>query len=174
MNTPRRFKLFPQEAHWWSANDYGHVVDTTQAIGAKTVLEFGPGSSTLSLIEGGALSIDACEDNEHWAKVHEERIAKRFPSIVRIVPYVWNDPLTIKAIEGRSYDMALIDGPHGTPARPAVLRYCLTRCKSVLMCCEDYYGRGLREEARVIAMRYGRSFTVTETGPLAGSFALIQ
>lgn len=167
------FALYPEERRWWSFNDYRHVLETTRRLQPKTVLEFGPGSSTLALIEGGAKAIDCCEDNPDWEKVYRERLVGRFRELVSIVPYVWSDPLSIPAIDSRTYDMALIDGPLGTDRRGVVLDYCLDRCIAVLMCCETWKTRGLRAQIIQTAERRSKQIELVETGPLAGSFALL-
>lgn len=168
----RVFTLYPKERHWWSFNDYGAVLDTMLALKPKRVLEFGPGSSTLALIEGGATHIDTLEDAEDWAQVYEERLAKRYPSIVRLHRYAWADPLSIKAIDQQRYDLALIDGPLGTDSRGAVVRYCLDRCKAVLVPTESK-NPGFREEIMRIAASGPYPIEIRETGPLSGAFALI-
>lgn len=164
------FKLYPEERHWWSFNDYGHVLDVVRARGAKRILEFGPGSSTLALIEGGATTIDTCEDNPDWAQVYEDRLAGRFPEIVRVHRYEPGTagPLGLKG----GYDLGLIDGPLGTQNRGPAIRYAIARCAAVLVPTEDR-NPSHRAEIRSIAEAYGWSMTVTETGPLSGGFALL-
>lgn len=175
------FRLYPEEARWWSFQDYQAVLDVARRLRPGRVLEFGPGSSTLALIEGGAAEIDTCEDNPDWAQVYEERLARRFPepgwpAVVRLHRYEWPDaaPLSIPAVDGGLFDLALIDGPLGTERRPDVLRYCLQRCVYVLMPTEEHKTRawlwplieGIAREAGVPAERW-------DTGPLSGAFALV-
>lgn len=170
------FKLYPVEARWWSFNDYAAVLLAMAATGAKRVLEFGPGSSTLALIEGGAESIDTCEDSPDWAKVYEERLERRYPDVVKLHRYVWPEgaPLCIPALAGRLYDLALIDGPLGTERRPDVLRYALERCVYVLMPTEEFKTRAwLRPLIEAIAAEAGAPVEIWETGPLSGAFALV-
>lgn len=175
----RSFRLYPVEARWWSFQDFGHVLDIMQRLQPKRVLEFGPGSSTLALIEGGADHVDCCEDDPKWFAVYRERLGDRYPQIVTMVPYHWADPVVIPALDGKRYDLGLVDGPLGTPNRPAAIEYCLQRCESVLAPCEDWSASGCRWDAPLpkvcvdLALKYGRSIEITETGPLSGSFALI-
>lgn len=170
----QRFKLYPQEQRWWSFQDYQAVLDAMAKTGAKRILEFGPGSSTLALIEAGAEHIECCEDDPQWGRVYQERLADRFPGIVTIRPYTFADPLEIPDLVGRTFDMALIDGPRGTENRPVVLRYVLTRCRWVLMCCEEWQTRAwLRPIILEAAHEAGRPVEFTVTGPLSGAFALI-
>ena len=170
------FALYPEEARWWSFNDYQAVLDGLDFTGAKRVLEFGPGSSTLALIEGGATSVDTCEDSPDWAGVYEERLVRRFPDVVRLHRYEWplSTPLSIEAIDGQRFDLALIDGPLGTERRPEVLRYALDRCTWVLMPTEEHKTRPvLRGRIEAIAAEVGVRCVITETGPLSGAFALL-
>lgn len=170
------FEFYPSEPQrWWSPNDYGAVLGVMEFLKPKKVLEFGPGWSTRALIEGGATKIDSCEDNPDWFAVHAERLEALFPSIVTLQPYVWSDPVFIPAINRRRYDLALIDGPHGTLNRPAVIAYALARCKAVLVPTEEMaYGKGaLRPHIERLAQEFGFSAEWMETGPDSGGFALL-
>jgi hypothetical protein len=167
----RTFALYPEERHWWSFNDYGHVLDTVRALGAKRILEFGPGSSTLALIEGGATTIDTCEDQPDWAEVYEERLAGKYPG-VRVHRFTLAPALSIPAIDAERYDLALIDGPRSTERRGPAIRYALARCAAVLLPTEDR-NRHFRGEIQAIADELGWAMVVTDTGPLSGGFALL-
>lgn len=165
------FRLYPEERHWWSFSDYRAVLETMRALQPKRVLEFGPGSSTLALIEGGAERVDTCEDDPEWAEVYEDRLQRKFPDVVRLYRYVWADPLAIPAIDGDRYDLALIDGPRDTMSRLAVVRYALERCAAVLVPAE-LESEDFLPALRAIAAERGWDLSVRETGPLAGGFAL--
>lgn len=175
----REFRLYPEEKHWWSLADYGAVVDVVRRLGARRVLEFGPGSSTLALIEGGAESIDCCEDEPTWLTTYSERLAGVYPDIVTLHAYRWRDPLRILALDGRWYDLGLIDGPFGTQHRPAAIAYALDRCTAVLVPTEEWRdGRcrpelGLRMAVADLALKHRRKVEIMETGPLSGAFALL-
>lgn len=170
------FRLYPRAEHWWSLADYGAVLAVMQERRPKRVLEFGPGSSTLALIEGGAELVDACEDDPKWEAVYRARLEERFPDVVTIVPYTWSDPVSIPQLERESYDLALIDGPRTTENRVAVVRYCIERCGAVLVPLEEQApGLGyLRPHVIRLAEEYGCELTLTQTGPLAGGFALLS
>lgn len=168
------FKLFPEEAHFWSFNDYRCVRDVTHRLQARSVLEFGPGNSTLALIEGGATKVDTCEDDPVWAGTYIDRIVKRFPAIVTMMHYTWTDPVSVPMVDGERYDMALIDGPFGTERRPAVIEYCIARCDHVLVCCEDLKGPGLKRAILDIALKHRLGYEHMVTGRLAGSFILLD
>src|SRR5512147_916121 len=103
------FKLYPEERHWWSFNDYGATLAAVRHLGARRVLEFGPGSSTLALIEGGATHIDTCEDSPDWAKVYRERLERQYPGIVHLYEYAPGDFDGLdKAIGDQTYDLGMI------------------------------------------------------------------
>jgi len=177
------FKLYPKKAEelgistrWWSANDYQAVLDAMAKTGAKRCLEFGPGSSTLALIEGGATSVDTCEDNPDWAGVYEARIGQHFPEVVRLHRYEWPEGkgLSIPALKKQRFDLTLIDGPHGTERRPDVVRYALARSTWVLVPTEEFKTRAwMRPLIQEIADKAGRPVEFRETGPLSGAFGLI-
>lgn len=170
------FRLYPEEARWWSFQDYQAVFDVVRRLRPGRVLEFGPGSSTLALIEGGSGVIDTCEDNPDWAQVYEERLVDRFPGAVRLHRYQFADPLVTvnPEVDAAIFDLALIDGPRGTENRPAVLRYCLKRCLHVLMPCEEWQTRAwLRPIISAQAAEVGAPVEFFETGPLSGAFALV-
>lgn len=168
-----RFELYPEEQAWWSFADYAAVLEVTRRLAPRAVLEFGPGSSTLALIEGGAGLVTACEDDEHWATIADQRIVARFPTRVELVRYIVADPIEIPGVDDRRFDLALIDGPLRPADRLPVLRYCLDRCAHVLIACENADGKGLRPAIARIARLRGNPVEYLETGPLAGSFALL-
>lgn len=172
MTEPRTFRLYPAERHWWSFADYGAVLDAVVARQARRILEFGPGSSTLALVEGGATWVDTCEDAPDWARVYEDRLQGKYPAIVHVHRYDFVEPLNIPAIDGQRYDLALVDGPLGTDRRPAVVEYCLDRCAAVLVPTEEK-NPSLRRALLEIARRRGWAIDIRETGPLSGAFALL-
>jgi hypothetical protein len=192
----RQFQLYPEERHWWSFNDYGAVVDAVADLKAARddgrvraqaefgaepfalefdpafrALEFGPGSSTLSLIEGGATHIDTCEDDDHWATVHQDRLVSRFPDIVHIHRYVWSQRICVPTIDGRTYDVGLIDGPRASTKRVPVLNYALERCTAVILAMDAT--PGLTRRFDQITKGGAHTVEIRETGPHAGRFAII-
>lgn len=169
----RAFQLFKEPAHWWSFADYGAVLDVVERRQAKRVLEFGPGSSTLALIEGGATHIDTVEDDPDWAQVWEERLQQRFPEIVHVHRYAWMDPIEIPSIDvACRYDLALIDGPKAIERRTAAIAYAIARCAAVLVPTEDIY-EGFRQTILDLASENRLHVELMETGPLQGAFALL-
>lgn len=169
------FRLYPDEQRWWSFSDYAAVLAVMRRLQPARVLEFGPGSSTLSLIEGGARHVDCCEDDPTWWKVYRRSLEMRFPEIVNLVRYYWQDPVTVPELDHERYDLALIDGPRETPKRPQVIEYCLARCAYVLVPTESNEGsRLIRETCEDLAARTFRKLSFMETGPCAGGFALFD
>jgi len=168
----RTFKLFKEPAHWWSMNDHAAVFDVVTRLGAKRVLEFGPGSSTLALIEAGATAIDTCESDPDWAQVWEARLQTKYPEIVKVHRYDSAEPLSILAVDAQKYDLALIDGPRAIEERPAAIKYALARSAAVLVPTEDVY-----PEFRAVIAKLAKSrrlrMDLLETGPLQGAFALL-
>lgn len=170
----REFRLYPEERRWWSFADYGAVLDVMAEVKPHRVLEFGPGSSTLALIEGGARWIDCCEDDPDWAEVYEKRLAGVYRN-VQIRRYDWSDPVCVPEIPSYArFDFALIDGPRATPRRPAVIRYCLDRCAVVMVPREDHNSRGLCADIEAIAEERGLPVEIIHSGPLSGSFAILR
>lgn len=176
------FHLFPTEQRWWSFADYQAVLDVMAETEARFVIEFGPGSSTLALLEGGASRIDTCESDPTWAQTYRPRLERVFPNVygfVRIHEYTyeWPVPLTIPELDGRHFDLALIDGPRCTEHRPLAIRYCLDRCRVVLVPTEDE-GRVESSYLRPILMdlgtEYGFAVEFRNTGPAAGGFAVMR
>lgn len=168
------FRLYPVEQHWCSFNDYGVVLSTVQRLGARRILEFGPGWSTLALIEGGADWIDACEDDPHYFARYVRLIEDRFPAKVAMRGYTYRLPLYVPYVDGR-YDLAVIDGPRDTDKRPAVVEYALECADAVLVPLEEGENDGgiLRD---FIATR-PRDCSVEwieDAGPLAGAWALLR
>lgn len=173
--TAREFAFYPPEgAHWCSRADYGHMLDVVRAHRARRILEFGPGTSTLALIEGGAQHIDCCEDDPEWYAVWVERLQARFPDVVHMRAYTWRPILHIEGVNGNRYDLAVIDGPHSTERRAAPLVYSLINCDRVLVALEEQSEPG---HFRPVVERYARTFRrsvdIVQTGPLAGAYALI-
>lgn len=169
------FRLYPEEQHWWSFNDYGAVLAVMQRLQAKRVLEFGPGSSTLALIEGGATSIDALEDDPHWASVYRERLQARYPDIVQLHQFDLRDAGDYRVSQAWGlYDLALIDGPLDRHARVGILRACVEEwlVRAVLIPLDN--SREMMDVVQALTQRPELRVEVMETGPLAGAFALID
>ena len=104
----------------------------------------------------------------------QNRIERRFPNVVRMRPYTWREPLRILGVDGEAYDLGIVDGPHQLIRRPTAIRYAMARCRRVLVPLEESEGTGvLRQFVETLAAEAGRPLHITETGPLAGAYALI-
>jgi hypothetical protein len=96
----------------------------------KTAIEFGPGNSTLALIDGGVDRIETFEQCFDRAKA----IRGEFGAGVRVHVYA-PDELPIRyALPLTSYDLALIDGPtvNNPPARLNAALFCFSLAKRVM------------------------------------------
>jgi hypothetical protein len=95
----------------------------------------------------------------------------RFPEIVTIHQYEWAQKLSIPALDDQAFDLALIDGPKEAAKRLPVLTYALQRATAVLVPVDD--SKGLVTRLEQLAKGKTHAVQIMETGPLAGSFALI-
>lgn len=169
------FALYPEETHFWSFNDYQAVLDAMTRLQPTRVLEFGPGSSTLALVEGGAAAIDTCEDDPEWATVYRPRLEQRFPGVVRVHGYRFSDPIVVDELMGERFDFALVDGPHRLDRRRPALAFALARCSAVLIPTEDFRpgDASLRQMIKAEAWLHDFEVEWMETGPHSGGFALL-
>lgn len=168
----RKFALYPEERHWWSFNDYGAVLDAMRRFQPKRVVEFGPGSSTLALIEGGAQEIVTFEEDPSWADVYRERLVKKYTPIVDLQMYDPKPPLKLPKMA--RFDFALVDGPKGSTSRPPIIAWCLRNADVVMVPTETHHSKGIRDEIAKAAKKAGRTKVEwIETGPLSGGFAII-
>lgn len=105
------FKLYPIERGTFPFADYGNLLK--YATGAKSALEFGPGLSTLALVEAGVSEIVTCEHDPQWLQEARTRL-KEFPG-VRVEEYqnVAPEALCV-ALDGHpQFDLAFVDSPSG-------------------------------------------------------------
>jgi hypothetical protein len=101
------FKLYTVERECLPFVDYATLLREFQ--GVKTVLEFGPGVSTLALIEAGVEKIVTLEHLPEWFNKAVEKF-KDYPQ-VEIRPY-WDEPTVLADVE-EDFDVALVDSPKG-------------------------------------------------------------
>lgn len=144
----RTFALYPVERPgpggkptWFPFSDYGAVLDIVVRLRPSSVLEFGPGASTLALVEGGADSIVTLEDDLSW---FERRVAEfaAFPQ-VSVFLYRHADLPDIPWLAGMRFDFGFVDGPVATEARGAEIAFALARCRAVA--CHDAGRDGVRQ-----------------------------
>lgn len=103
------FKLFPQPTKACSFADYGFLLNAYK--GVKSLLEFGPGATTLAAIEAGVQEIVCLEYDMEWMNAAKERF-KEYPN-VKIGAFV-NCPEcpTTLPLE-KTFEMAFVDSPKG-------------------------------------------------------------
>jgi hypothetical protein len=101
------FKLYTVEQDCLPFRDYAALLKEFQ--GAKTALEFGPGVSTLALIEAGVEKIVTLEHLAEWYDKALEKF-KDYPQ-VEIRQY-YDEPTVLADVE-EDFDVALVDSPKG-------------------------------------------------------------
>lgn len=109
--------LYPN-TKFLSREHYDEIVRL--ATGCKTALEFGPGATTLALIEAGCERIHTFDHVEKWAD-HYRREFAAYPQ-VSVGEYVNLPRVAFVGGEGlptplMGYDIAIVDGPQGDRTR---------------------------------------------------------
>ena len=105
------FKLYPRQLSTLPFIDYAFIIEEVKRLGAKTALEFGPGYTTLALIEAGVEKIVSLEDNREWAAKKREEFAP-YPQVT--VAHYDNKPqVTADPIAAQEFDLAIVDAPAG-------------------------------------------------------------
>jgi len=169
----RTFKLYPTEWRWWSFADYEGLLSIVERFKPRTVLEFGPGSSTLALVEGGARAVYTCEDDPNWTARNRQRFST-LPMGVGIYEYTWSDPITVPALDAMTFDLGFVDGPRETPKRPPVMRYVVEHCKVAVLPAEERMDRAyLVPHIEALAREYNKSLEWVEVGPLTYAMAIL-
>lgn len=128
----RRFALYPQETHWWSFADHENLTQAIERFTPQRVVEFGPGASTLALLEAGVQTIDTYEDDPKWLSLHKGRIPARFARVVTFHAYRRD---SVPPPPEWPYDLAFVDGPHPTERRLPVIEWARDHSRVVL--CHD-------------------------------------
>jgi hypothetical protein len=103
------FKLYTKESKTFPFADYAAVIEAVK--GARSVLEFGPGISTLALIEAGVPSIVSLEHDPVWLETQKEKF-KDYPQVT-IAQYADTVPVGAAEIALQEFDLALVDSPQG-------------------------------------------------------------
>ena len=111
------FDLYRKERSIFRLEDYGALMEIVLARGIRTVLEFGPGISTLAFIEAGVERITSLEYLPQWRKVAAQEFAQ-YPQVT--IGAFDNAPvIDPPAIAGMSFDLAFVDSPIGEGTRRA-------------------------------------------------------
>lgn len=106
------FALYPDERNIFRFAEYGALLEAVR--GCDSVLEFGPGVSTLALIEAGCGRIVTCEYDPVWLGRAKQMFVD-YPQ-VQVLPYAnrWED--LIPGLAG-GFDIAFVDSPVGEGSR---------------------------------------------------------
>jgi hypothetical protein len=117
------FKLYTEQKPTLSFVDYAQLMLLAQ--GAKSVLEFGPGISTLALIEAGVPKIVSLEHDPEWLETQKEKF-KDYPQVT-IAQYADTVPVGADEIAFQDFDLAFVDSPqgfhHAPPGRKPRVRH---------------------------------------------------
>jgi len=112
------FKLYTEERPTFRFQDYGTLISRVQGDGAKTALEFGPGISTLALIEAGLERVVTLEYDPEWFDKAKERF-REYPQVE--VRRFWDEPEARAELEpDERFDVAFVDSPKGYKNIPGV------------------------------------------------------
>lgn len=103
------FKLYTAQQHTFPFADYGLLMELAKD--AKSVLEFGPGISTLALIEAGVGKIVTLEHDPEWFDVAVAKF-KEYPQVT-VGHYADEVPVTADKIADQEFDLAFVDSPKG-------------------------------------------------------------
>ena len=104
VNRPRRSVSLPTSDHQLLLN---------AAKGAKSILEFGPGTSTRLFLTTDVERIVSCEYIDKWLKVAKEQFADE--PRVEILKFTDTFPVVVEGLGDEKFDMAFVDAPKGWP-----------------------------------------------------------
>jgi hypothetical protein len=115
-----------------------------ERIGAKSVLEFGPGDSTQAFLDMGIEKVVTCEYIDKWLKVAQDRFKK--DKRVRVLKFTDEVPVVVEGLDpDERFDIAFVDAPKGFPpvrkvhpgiedcSRLNTVLFALSRCPVVLL-----------------------------------------
>ena len=81
----------------WRDSDRDRVQAEVERIGAKTVLEFGPGNSTKTFLDLGIEHITTCENVDKWYEVARDRFEHDLR--VRVLKYHDSVPVVVEGLD---------------------------------------------------------------------------
>lgn len=131
------------DAVFFESDDRAQIKREVERLGAKTVLEFGPGDSTQAFLDAGVGKIVTCENIDKWLDVAKDR----FKDDKRVTVLKFEDefPVTVDGLGNETFDIGFVDAPKGfNPVRKIhpgyadcsrlnTLVYALERCNVVLL-----------------------------------------
>lgn len=106
------FRLYKHERSVFSFDDYGALISEIRRVAAKKVLEFGPGISTLALVEAGCSEITTLEYQARWMAIAKDRL--RFYPKVHLMPYENTAEIKVPTLDEKSFDLIFVDSPIGS------------------------------------------------------------
>lgn len=106
------FRLYRDERSVFGFDDYGALISEVKRLDANRVLEFGPGLSTLALVEAGCGDIITLEYQARWRTAAKNRLWQH--KTVKILPYENSPEISIPDLEKSRFDMIFVDSPIGT------------------------------------------------------------
>lgn len=110
------FRFYTEERGVFTFDDYGALLAAAREANAKSILEFGPGASTLALIEAGCERIVTCEYQQPWLSAAAERLAP-YPQ-VDLRRYVNVSDVEVEGLaRDEAFDLAFVDSPLGCEAK---------------------------------------------------------
>lgn len=112
------FKLYSQEHRIFEFVDYAVLMDECRRVKARSVLEFGPGSSTMAFIEAGCDRVVTCEYQDRWLNAAVEKL-KSYPQ-VSVHRFVNKLDVEVHGVSRNDFDLAFVDSPLGAEARSYV------------------------------------------------------
>jgi hypothetical protein len=131
------------EAAFFLAGDKADLAREVERVGAKSVLEFGPGDSTQTFLDIGVEKIVTCENIDKWLGVAKDRFKK--DKRVTVLKFEDEFPVTVDGLGDEMFDIGFVDAPKGfNPVRKVhpgfadcsrlnTLAFALDRCKVVLL-----------------------------------------
>ena len=132
-------ELFRDDYPWWTRRDDRALLKIMEITRPKTVLEFGPGVSTATLIDGGAERIDSYEENEEWFDKSKEMLSPFSQVTIRL--YVRRYPLFLPEAQPQ-YDLCFVDGSRWVEERWPEIEY--ANQHAPMVACHDYEYEAMR------------------------------
>jgi hypothetical protein len=158
------YTLFKPEYEW--------LVGVVQSRGIRSVLEFGPGSSTFAFLENGC-ALWSVENNPEWLVMHRETFSG-FPN-VHLGGYEVLADLVLDEIPNRRFDCAFVDAPNGGHyfqyhSRLSSLDFARTRTNLIFI-----HDANRPKEIRSIEYMHDKGWVIREICPVSErGFVLLE
>jgi hypothetical protein len=152
--------------------EYEWLAGIVQSLGIRSVLEFGPGSSTYAFLESGC-EIWSLENNPEWLINAREQFSG-FTN-VHLYGYEIEADLALDEIPGGKFDCAFVDGPNGIDyfiyhSRLCSLDYARTRTNLIFL-----HDARRPKEIRSIEYMHDKGWAIRETCPVSErGFVLLE